>query len=208
MSEDGVLGGKRSWAELEVLQHESGRLTVPCELRKVAADGKVTATKVRIWAPAPDDHFQARVEAKVWFKKLQLELPADKDIFDQLEQLCLLARAIRTNEPPHSQFATAQEIAAYDEGSLHDIQERVNAWKQQLDPRESVTTEEQFWKTLVQIAKLESASPLADIVGHEHHTFVVRMALEACGSPKAQPWLQSFGISIPERSASPSSEQS
>jgi hypothetical protein len=205
---DGVLGGKRSWAELEVLPHESGRLTVPCELRKVGADGKVVATKVRVWAPTPEDHFAARVEAKGWLKRLKLDLAEDKDVFDQLEQLCLLARSIRTHEPPHAQFVAPEELARYDEGSLQDIQERVNRLKEELDPRDSVTTEEQFWKTVIQIAKLESAAPLADIVGREQPSCVVRMALEACSSPRAQPWLQSFGISIPEPSPTPSSERS
>jgi hypothetical protein len=207
VTDAGVLGGKRSWAELEVLPHDSGRLTVPCELRRRGADGKVAATKVRIWAPAPDDHFQARVEAKAWLKKLKLELPADKDVFEHIEQLCLLARAIRTFEAPFGQFVTAEELAQYDEGSLQDVQERVNRFKEELDPRESITTEEQFWKTVVQIAKLESAGPLADIVGHEQPNCVARMALEACSSPRAQPWLQSFGILIPEPSPSPSSSE-
>jgi hypothetical protein len=201
VTDAGVLGGKRSWAELEVLPHESGRLTVPCELRRVGPDGKVKATKVRIWAPTPEDHVKARVAAVAIFTKHKLDRTLDKDTFEQVEQLELLARCVRTFEAPFGQFVDASEFATYDEGSLHDIQERVNLFKQELDPRESVTTEEQFWKTLIQIARLESASPLADIAGGEQPTFVVRMALEACSSPKAQPWLQSFGISPSESSS-------
>jgi hypothetical protein len=207
VTDAGVLGGKRSWAELEVLPHESGRLTVPCELRKRGPDGKVTATKVRVWAPTPEDHLKARVEAVGKFTKAKLDRVVDKDMFEQVEQLELLARCIRTFEAPFGQFVDTEELARYDEGSLHDIQERVNRFKEELDPRESVTTEEQFWKVLFQIAKLESAAPLADIVGHEQPSCVVRMALEACSSPRAQPWLQSLGISIPGPSPSQSSSE-
>jgi hypothetical protein len=194
------LGGK-TWDELEVREHESGRLMFPDKLRKRSPKGALVETPVQVCIPQPADHFRSRVEARAWFGRLEgLDPDRDKDLFDELEQICLLARSIRTFEAPYAQLLTGEELAAYDEATLHDIQERINVYKTLQDPRDSVQTEADFWRLVVAVARSASLLPLVDIAAGEQAGSIVRMAKELCRSPRARPWLQSFGISIPEES--------
>jgi hypothetical protein len=201
------LGG-RKWAELEVLEHANGQLMFPAELRRRTPSGEVRTVKVRFRVPSPDDIWKARVEARDVCEKRKIDETKDKDLFDQVEQLVLLSFAIRADEHQHPQFAKFDDLSAYDEGCLLDIQEQINRRKAELDPRDSITTEEQFWRACIATVKEMDTGPLADIAGRDQNAFVVRMALEACRSPTGLSWLRSLGISIPESSQSPSSVES
>jgi hypothetical protein len=200
--------GGRKWGELEVLEHDAGQLMFPAELRRRDKTGATKITPVRVRVPNADDLFKARAQARKECKARELDEKEDRDLFRQIEQLVILSFAIRTHAAPHSQFAKFDELLGYDEGCLRDIQEQINRRKEELDPRESLTTEEEVWKAIVETARRMDTSPLADIAGRDQHALVVRMAVEACRSPTASSWLQSFGISIPESSASPSSNGS
>lgn len=203
------LGGK-TWEELEVLEHDKGQLMFPAKVRRRNTMGKVVEKPVRVRVPAPEDHFAARAEARAWLAKPELKLDpvADKDVFEQLEKLCLLAKSIRTFDPPHPQFEAAEDLAKYDETCLHDIQEQINAFKERLDPRPPLLNEEDIWRAIAAVAKEANIGPLVDTAGRDQEPLVVRMALEACRSPTGQRWLQSFGISIPAPSPETSSPQS
>lgn len=203
------LGG-RTWAdlELEVIEHAAGQLMFPAVVRRRLASGEVRETKVRVRIPQADDHTQARIAVVEWFRRLELDRKEDKDLFDHLEQLCILARAIRSYDAPHPQFAKEEDLATYDEGCIKDIQEQIELFKKQQDPRKEIVTEEDFWRMTIAVAKERDLRPLAATVGQEQLNCVQRWALEACRSPTGRHWLQSFGISIPEPSGSTSSEQS
>lgn len=192
--------GGASWEELEVVRHESGRLMFPDKLRRRDETGKVVEKPVRVWVPVPNDEVEAKTEARRWFKsKADLDPDRDKGLFEEMEQVCLLARAIRTFDPPHAQLLNHVEMAGFDEGGLKDIQERINAYKALIDPREPVTTDEAFWRMLGEVAAKRSILPLLDIVGHEQPSCIVRMALEACRSPMAPSWLRSSESLTSER---------
>ena len=202
-----VFGG-RTWEELEVLEHEAGQLMFPAELRRRDTKGTVVKTKVRVRVPSPQDHFAARAQARKWAKTIELDPVADQDMFEQLEQLALLSRAIRTGDPPYGQFATAEELGAYDESSLRDIQEQISGFKAMLDPGDSLQTEEQVWRAIITVAREATIAPVLAFAGRDQPSLVVRMALEACRSPTAQSWLRSFGTSTPESSASTTTNES
>ena len=197
---EGVPGfGGASWEELELIRHESGRLLFPDKLRRRDEKGNVVETKVRVWVPVPDDSVRARTEARGWFKaQKDLDPDRDKALFEEMEQVCLLARSLRTYEAPHSQLMQHGELAGYDEGGLKDIQERINAYKALIDPREPITTEDAFWRMLSEVARKGDVLPLLDIVGHEQPSCIVRMAREALRSPTAPSWLRSAETSTPE----------
>jgi hypothetical protein len=191
--------GGASWEELELVRHESGRLLFEDKIRRRNELGKVEEKKVRVWVPVPDDEVEARTQARLWFaSKKALDPDRDKALFDDMEQVCLLARAIRTFDAPHGQLMNYAELAAWDEGGLKDIQERINAYKALIDPREPVTTDDAFWRMLSEVAKRRSILPLLGIVGHEQPSCIIRMALEALRSPTAPSWLQSAETSTPE----------
>jgi hypothetical protein len=201
MTDPGVPAfGGASWAELELVRHASGRLLFADKIRRRNEKGEVEERKVRVWVPVPDDEVEARTQARLWFaSKKALDPDRDKGLFEEMEQVCLLARAIRTFDAPHGQLLNYTELAAWDEGGLKDIQERINAYKALIDPREPITTEEQFWQKLGEVAKRGNLLPLLDIVGYEQPSFIVRMAREACLSPTAPPWLRSAVTSTLER---------
>jgi hypothetical protein len=198
------LGGA-TWAELEVKQHEDGSLLFPSELRRRDTEGKLVVRKVRVRAPRPGDHLKVRVEAIAWFSRLKgLDRERDKDMFEQLEQLVLLARAIRSFEPPHEQFCAAEQLADWDEASLTDIQERINLFKLALEPDDGELSDEQFWPTVLAVGRSADIGPLVDIAGRGLLSFILRTAKEASLSPNAKPWLRSSETSTPEPSASTS----
>lgn len=193
------LGGA-TWAELEVKQHEDGSLLFPSELRRRDTTGKLVVRKVRVRAPRPGDHLNVRVEAVAWFARLKLDRDRDKDIFEQLEQLVLLARAIRSFEPPHEQFCAADQLADWDEASLKDIQERINLFKLALEPEDGELEDEQFWRTTLAVGRSADIGPLVGIAGRGLLSFVLRTAKEALLSPNAKPWLRLSETSTPEPS--------
>lgn len=199
MTEIGAVQGS-TFAELEVARHESGRLMFPDELRRVNERGELSTTKIRVWVPTPSDQIDARVQARIWFgSKKGLDPERDRDLFDEMEQICLLARAIRTTEPPHGQLCDATELAGYDEACLHDILERINAYKAALDPRPSDLDDEHFWNTVITIARTASLVPLAGIAGRAQRSFITRMAREASRSRTDRSSAPSSESSTPER---------
>lgn len=191
--------GGATFEELELVRHESGRLLFPETLRRRNEKGLIIETKIRVWVPNPNDHVEARTEARGWFaSKKVLDPDRDKSLFEDMEQACLLARAIRTGEAPHGQYCTAQELATYEETTLQDIQERINVYKGMLEVRTAVIDDATFWRAVVAVARRKNLRPLADIVGHAQISCVVRMAQEACLSPTGLSYAQSFASSTPE----------
>lgn len=195
---------KASWEELEVVQHETGRLMFPAELRRRKADGTVEAVPVRVWVPVTGDYVEARKTARLWFAKLQgLDAERDKALFEEMDGVCVLARAIRNPQAPYAQFAQYDELAEkYDQSSLRDIQERIKVFESLVDPRMSIPDEDTMWRVIAEVARKGTLLPLADIVGHEQPSLVLRMALEACRSTTAPSFVRSIVTSTPDSSPS------
>lgn len=190
--------GGATFEELEMVRHESGRLLFPDVLRRRDEKGAIKETKVRIWVPNPNDHVEARTAARVWFAgQKALDPDRDKSVFEDMEQACLLARAIRTGEAPYGQYTTAQELAGYDESTLQDIQERINIYKSMLEVRTPVVDDETFWRAVLAIGRRNSLLPLADIAGRAQPSFAIRMAKEALLSPTGQSFVRSLESSTP-----------
>lgn len=197
--------GNRTWKELEVIDGESGHLLFRDQVRERQRDGSWKAVDVRVRVTRPEDSMRARAAARGWFTELKLDPDRDVDMFAELEQLCLLALALRTAKEPHSQLATHDELArSFDEGPLQDVLGRINVYKRLLDPRESQLSEEEVFAKIVAVAKRGHLGPLTDIAGHEQPSFIVRMAEEALRSPRVQSWLQSLETSTLEPSPSSS----
>jgi hypothetical protein len=200
--------GGRTWAELDIVEHANGQLMFPAVIKRRLPSGELRENPVRVRVPSPDDEFEARKLARRELKRRELDEDRDKDLFEKIEQLEILALAVRTHAAPHAQFQPARDYHDYDEGSLRAVQEQITQFKAELDPRDRVQTDDEFWRLVVDVARSASIGPLVDTDGRDQPLFVVRMALELCRSPIASSWLQSFGISMPERSASTTSDES
>jgi len=193
--------GGRTWSELEVVDAEDGHRLVRDVIReKVPGSDKVKDVPVMVRIPRPMDLVTARVDARVAFAKHKaLDADRDKDLFDEIEQLCILAKAIRTVDAPHAQLATWEELASrYDEGSLQDILGRLTVYRQMVDPRVSAKTEEDVWKLIFAVARAGNLLPLVGIEQHEQPSLLVTMASQATLSPTGRRYAQSFGISTPD----------
>lgn len=192
------LGGK-TWEQLEVLRHESDRLMFPGEIRRRDEKGGLVVKKVRVCVPVPEDHVRARVEAIAWFSTQKgMDRARDADLFGEMEQLVLLARAIRSGDAPYPQLMDHTELARWDEASIQDIQERINIFKLLVDPREGELDDEQFWRSLLAVGRGATIGPLVDMSGPVQLTFLLRMARLALTCPEAQSWLRSSETSTPD----------
>lgn len=189
----------KTWDEMEVTTHESGRLMFRTSLRRRNSTGEVETTPVRVCIPDPKDHIRARTMARIWFAEQgKLDADRDADIFEEMESICVLALCIRTDKEPHSQFAVPEELASWPEAALKEIKERIHSIEQLVDPREEIVSEEKFWTVVLEVATKANLLPLADIVGHEQLSCIVRMAREACLSPTAPSFARLPESSTPE----------
>jgi len=193
--------GNRKWDELEIVESD-GYLLFPDEVRQRKTDGWA-AKKVRVRVPRAWDHGKARVETRAILKEKMpgFDFEKDSDLFEEIEQIAILSKALRTFEAPHSQFDTIEALAAeYDQSSLQDVLGRMHAYRLLLDPREPKLTGDAFFKKLFAVVEARHTGPLADIVGVEQFNFILTTASLAASSPKAQSWLRSQETSTPEPS--------
>lgn len=201
--------GNRTWDELEVIEHPDGGLLFKDEIRRKLPKGW-ERVPVRVRVPRPAHNVEARANARRLFaQNKDLDPERDKDMFDELEQFCLLSIAIRDPESL-GQHADPEELAAqYDEESLKDVLERMQVYKRLLDPRDEIGDDtDKFWLTLLKVDRVGHLGPLTDIAGREQPSFVLRTVREALKSPTAPSFVRSRGTSTPAPSASTSSEPS
>jgi hypothetical protein len=190
------LGG-RTWGELELKRHPNGRLMFPDALRRRTETGAIEDTKIRVCVPGPEEEIEARVKCRAIFVQRKLDPKEDKDLFAEVEQVCLLSLVIRTPDEPHPQAFAPEELLRYDEASLKDVLERINAYRAALEVRDTVIDEDKFWAVVREVGRTSSVLPLTGIAGHVQPSFVVRMAREALHSPKAKSSAPSSETSTP-----------
>lgn len=201
--------GNRTWEELEVLDHEDGHLMFKDHLRTRSKAGKVELVEVRVQILRVDKIARARADCRRWCAELGLDEERDKDLFDELEQVCMLALAIRDPQPPYAQRYEPAELARdFDEASLQDLIGRIQALRGAIDVRESQLTETELWQKIAAVARVGHLLPLTDIAGHEQPSCIVFMASQAMNSPRGQSWLQSVATLTPAHSESKSSTPS
>src|SRR5262245_30238211 len=113
----GWLDGK-AWEELEALEFD-GRLLFPDVLKVLSKDGTFREVPIMLRVPRADERLKARVEARKWCKKLELDPEKDAGQFDALETYCLVARSVRERKPPHEQHCTHEAlVVTYDVQSI------------------------------------------------------------------------------------------
>ena len=189
-----------TWTDVEAMEGEGGRTLFADKLNRRRPNGSLSDEKILIRVPSGIDKVSARAEAREWFTSLKLDPDRDKSYVEQLEQMCLLAKAVR-HPDLQSQYLFRDDMAALDEMVLQDLQSKVLKYEALSDPRVSGLTEDELWKTILKVAKGANLGPLLDIAGPDQPSLVVRMAQEACHSATGKRWQQSFEISIREPSA-------
>jgi hypothetical protein len=186
--------------ELDVLEHASGRLMFAAKLRRKKPKGSIHEVPVRVRVPNPADSTRARIDATVFFKQNPtLDRKYDADLFAEIEQMALLALSIRADDGiDFPQLLDREELAEYDEASLHEIQERINIYKMLIDCREQDVSEEQFYQTVLQMHRGKTIAPLGAMAGPAQLSFIMRMVGLASSSPGALSYQRHSESSTPE----------
>jgi len=181
----------KGWAELEALEF-SGRLYFPDAIKRRGKTGGIEEIPICIRVPRKDEKRTARLEARTWTQKIDIDTEKDKDLFDDLDTLCILARAIREVTEPHEQHQQAEWLEShYDSGSLAQIWDRLQVYDQMLDPRTETLTEDQFWGTVLAIGRTRSGLPLTEYAPSLQRSFLLSVVDQALLSPTLRSFLQS-----------------
>jgi hypothetical protein len=191
----------KGWDELEAVEHEE-RLLFPDVIHKARKGGKFDEVAVLLRVPRKDERRKARLEARKWAAEVGVDPKEDPGLFDDMDTVCILARSVREPKPPYDQHRTARNLEReYDARSLTRLWARLSAMEDAIDPRidELLTDERVFWGAVMAVAQHRDIGPLADIVGDEQNSFVVRMAVLLVNSEMFRSWSQSLETSTAER---------
>lgn len=190
----------KTWDELEVLE-SSGRLLFPDSIKRRGKTRQIEEVAICIRVLRKDEKRAARLEARAWASKLGVDVEKDRDIFEDLDTLCILARAIRERAAPHEQHQQAEWLEShYDSGSLAQIWDRLSVYEQMIDPRLDEMSEDDFWRTVLSISSTRSPKALTDFVPRLQQSFIISMADQVLLSPT----LKSFVASRDSSTAEPS----
>jgi hypothetical protein len=203
------LAGKR-WGELEVLEHQ-GRLFFEHAIRRRLKDGKTESVKIRLRVLRKPERREALLEAERWAAEIGIDPAKEhhKPLVDEMDQLCILARAIREHAPPHDQLAFAKDLERqYDDRSLQELWAKYQLCEDQTDPRDENLGEEEFWSVIAALVKARSLAPLAECASRAQNNCIVRMAELSLISPAFRSWFTQYESSTQEPSASTSSAES
>lgn len=166
----------KSWAELEILEHD-GYLLFPDQLMRRQADGSFKARPILLRVPRPHEKRQARVESRARALQAGLDLDRDADLVDDLENMHLLSNAVRNNtspyEPLEPDVPTFEKM--FDHASLNRTWARLQALHRLLDPRPDEISEGEMLALLSKIAKERSIAPLVVYGLDAQERFVISM---------------------------------
>lgn len=180
------------WSELEMNHGANGHVIINDKLPEFDPKTKAFVdVPIKVRVPRPGDLLQARVDVRAMFAQHKLDPVADRDLFEEMEQLCLLAKCIR-DPKTEAQLYDAEELKdKVDEGSLQAILGRIRVYRDMLDPRDRLMTDEDVYRKIVEVARQGHCLPLTGIAGYEQPSFIVSMAELAANSQKVLAWLQS-----------------
>jgi hypothetical protein len=188
-----------TWQDLEAVEF-NGRLYFSETIRRRSKSGAVEEeVEICLRVPRKDEKRAARIEAVAWASKLGLNRETDKDLFDEMEDLCVLARSIRERKSPHDQYQKAEWLEShFDSGSIAMLWDRLNVYDQMIDPRDGEITDKKFWQTVLAIGRTRTALPLTGFAPHAQARCLVSMADQALLSPTLKSFLESCDSSTPE----------
>jgi hypothetical protein len=189
--------------ELDAIEF-SGRTLFKDHIRRIKKDGTHEDVPILVRCPRPVEIMAGRLEAITLFKKQGLDREKDNDLFDQLDTLAVLSKAIRDPKPPHDQFQTLEFLISHKPGegfdieSLMDVWTRLETYRRLLDPRITEVSEDDAIRAALAIERVRNVSPLAAIAGHELDGCIVTMACMLVTSLRQ---LQSAQSSVTSRPA-------
>lgn len=165
------------WAELETFEF-ADNLLFPETLYHRGSGGKWLEKSVMLRVPKPRDLRQARVEARLLAKQEKIDETKDKDLFVNLENMCILARGIRNDTEPYEPWEPDPLIleAKYDTVCLQHMWEKLERLNEVLNPAPKQLGSGEIVALIVAIAKARHLGPLIVYGPGAQTSFVVSMA--------------------------------
>lgn len=167
--------------DLALIEH-GGRMLFPDKIRRVTAAGKFEDVRVLVRVPRTVEIMDARRDARKFCKDKGLDPQEDADLFEQLDQMAVLARALRDPNSPQDQFQPLEFLLSnepgkgFDTESLVDVWRRLEIYRKMIDPAVTRVSEDDVVRAAYAIDKVQNLSPLVGIAGNELDSSIITMA--------------------------------
>lgn len=185
----GIAG--KTWEELGAVEHEQ-RLLFPDAIRRVRADGATEEVAILVRPLRKHERRSARLYARAWAKKEGVDPQVDPQLFDDMDTMSILAMAIREPKPPYEQHQQPEWLEQhYDAASLAQVWDRYQVWEDATDPRVEAASQEDLWRTILEIGRSRSVLPLTGFAPHLQRNCILSMADLSLTSPTLQSFLES-----------------
>jgi hypothetical protein len=198
---------KKSWKELEALEHNE-RILFPDVISRRRSDGSIENIEVMFQVPREPDHRKAKIEARKVGLKEGFDLDRDKDVFEQLETLCLLSICIRNRKEPYEPWEpdVLKLEKRYDLQSLANAYGKIDVYAGMINPHPSELSEQDCWALVAAIVKARNMLPLLVYAPDSQNTFALFMADQVVTCPAYKSYLESLEESIQGSSPAVGSE--
>jgi hypothetical protein len=188
----------KTWEELGVLE-DAGRLLFPETIKRRSKSGAIDTIPICLRPLRKDERRSARLYARGWAQKLGVDESKDPQLFEDLDTLSILARAIREAKPPYEQHQPPEWLEShYDSGSLAELWDRLSVYAEMIDPRIDAMDGDSFWKLVLAIGRARNCLPLVAYAPRVQQSFMVSTVEQALLSPMLKSYLERCASSTPE----------
>jgi len=166
----------KDWSEIEALEHND-YVMFPDKLIRRQADGGWETKDVMLRVPREHELRKARVQARELAKREHISEEKDQDLFANLENMSILAIAIRNDTKPHEPWEP-EPLALerrYDKVCLQRLWEKVDRLNDILNPSPNQLSSAEIVVLIAAIANARNLGPLVVYGPGAQTSFVVSM---------------------------------
>ncbi len=166
-----------SWEDLEAIE-VNDNLLFPDVLIRRKVDGSWHQEDVFLRVPRDRDLRQSRVEARALAVKEKIDEKQDRDLFVNLENMCILARCIRNTTHPYESMHPDPLLleAKFDKVCLQHMWEKLERLSEVLNPAPNQLSSGEIVALIVAIARARHLGPLIVYGPGAQTSFVVSTA--------------------------------
>ena len=146
----------------------------PAQIYKRKNDGSFQKIDVMLRIPRENELRAARAEARAIATSDGLDLDRDKDLIDNIENICIMVKAIRNCTSPYESWEPDPRILEkkYDRASLMQVWAKLEALTAVVNPAPDRISAEEIWAVVCRIAEEGNLLPL-HVYGSEAQSICV-----------------------------------
>ena len=166
----------KDWGELEVLEH-ADYLLFPDKVYRREKGGGFEEIDVVLRVPRENEFRKARVQARVIGVADGMDVSVDADLFENLENLCLLSVCIRNAKPPHEPWCPDPKVLErkYDRVTLSQIWAKIDKLNGVVNPAPDNISKDETYALMAALAKERHLGPLAVYGSGAQTSFILFM---------------------------------